>query len=216
MLVPRVSAISLAIAAAGSLFAQNPGYRENRRDELGVALQNGALRVAIDCSESRPCKVRFGNTVQLIKNAGTVKSSGSSSGLVFIYVDPSGRLVAGSTVDLACDGCRYARGATQFPVNSIPLFTWTIVKGGFTPMGGADYRAEIATKNVLSGSGILATENEGTTTLEVDPTLVSFHVITPPKTSASACSAGESSFDDDYYYVCVAHNKWKRAPLSNF
>lgn len=216
MFVLRVSAAMLVLAAGGSLFAQNQEPPPVHRQELGVELRDGVLRVAQDCSESRPCRVRFGNTVQLIKSGGAVRLSGSRSGLVLLYVEPSGRLVAGSTLDLACEGCRYARGVNQFPVDSIPLFTWSAADGKFLPTGGTDYRAYMATKNVASGSGMVAIENEGTTTLGIDPMVVSMHVLTPPKTAASPCSVGEFSFDSDYYYVCVAANKWKRAPLSNF
>ncbi|MBV9759039.1 MAG: hypothetical protein JO340_00605 [Acidobacteriaceae bacterium] len=216
MIVFRCSAVLLAVAANGVLLAQGPETPPFHREELSVALRDGVLHVAADCSETRPCKVRFGNTVQLIKNGGSVKASGSHSGLVLIYVEPSGRLVAGSTLELVCEGCRYERGVSQFPANAIPLFNWAVIDGKFSASGGADYRAEMATKNVASGEGLMATENEGTTTLGIDPALVSMHVLTPPKTSASACSVGEFSFDSDYYYVCVAANKWKRTALSNF
>jgi len=216
LFVLRVSAAILTMAMAGKVLAQNPEAPPVHREELGVALRDGALRVAPECSEGHPCKVRFGNTVQLIKSGGAVKISGTHSGLVLIYVEPSGRLVAGSTLELASEGCRYARGVTQFPPDSIPLYTWAVADGKFVPTAGTDYQAGLATKNVAGGPGIVATENEGLTSLGVDPALVSMHVLTPPKTSASACSVGEFSFDSDYYYVCVAANKWKRAALSNF
>ena len=212
----RISAVILAFIAAGNVFGQAPEAREERQGEVGAMLQNGVLRVGIDCSPARPCKARFGNTVHMIKNAATVKRSDPASGLVFIYIDPSGNLTAGSTVNLACDGCRYARGVTQFPANSIPLFTWTVVKSPVASAGISDFRAELAAKNIVSGPGIMTTDNEGTTTIAVDPTVVSLHASAPPRNSTSSCSAGEFSFDSDYYYVCVAANKWKRAALSNF
>jgi hypothetical protein len=37
-----------------------------------------------------------------------------------------------------------------------------------------------------------------------------------PKSSSSPCVAGTRTADANYEYVCVATNKWKRAPLSDF
>lgn len=212
----RFSAVALAIIITASVSGQAPGIREERPSELGAVLRDGVLRVGIDCSPARPCKVRFGSTVHLIKNAALVKLAGPASGLAFIYVDPSGNLTAGSTAVLTCEGCKYARGVTQFPANSIPLFTWTVVK---SPLGGTgvdDFRAELSTKDIVSGPGIMTTENEGTTTISIDPTVASLHAAVPPRSSASPCSTGQFSFDNDYYYFCIATNKWKRAALATF
>jgi hypothetical protein len=206
---------ALAFAVAGPLIAQPPARPETAREEFVAAVENGALRVATDCSETRPCKARFGSVVRLIKTAGTVKVAGQASGQILLYVDASGALIAGSTLNLTCEGCKYARGATQFPSDAIPLFTWTVVKGVLA-QNGTDFRTEFATKPIASGPGILTTDDEGKTTVAVDPTLVGLHVLVPPKTSESKCTAGEFSFDSDYYYVCVAPNKWKRLALSNF
>lgn len=216
MSVLKVTVLLLMAAVALQISGQIPERREERRGEFGTALENGTLRVGIDCSEAKPCNARFGNTVHPVKRAVAVKPTGKASGLVFVYLDPSGDLMAGSTIALLCDGCKYARGVTQFPANSIPLFTWIVVQGAFTTTGGSDFRAELSTKNIAAGQGMMITEDAGTATAAIDPAVVSSRVMLPPKTSASNCSSGEFSFDGDYYYVCVATNKWKRVALSNF
>jgi hypothetical protein len=215
LLLLRIAAVFVAIAIVHQMAGQDLGKREERKGEFAAALENGALRIGIDCSDAKPCNVRFGNTVHTIKTPGSVKPSGQASALVFIYVTSSGDLAAGSTINLTCEKCRYMRGITQFPADSLPLFTWGIVKGAFERTG-TDFRAELSTKNVTAGQGIMTIDNSGTTMVSLDPALVSLHVLTAPKSSNSACTAGEFSFDDQYYYVCVSTNRWNRAALSNF
>lgn len=212
----RFAAVMAVIVIAAQLSAQAPERREERRGEFGAALENETLRVGIDCSDARPCNVRFGSVVHAVKSAARVKPLGRTSGPVFIYVDASGEVVAGSPVNLQCEACRYARGVTQFPANSVPLFTWTIVQGAFDRTSGTDFRASLSTTNVAAGSGIMVADNAGTATVAIDSTVVSTRVIVPPKTSSSPCASGQFSFDVDYYYLCIAANKWKRFALSNF
>jgi hypothetical protein len=212
----RIGALVVGIVVAGQSSGQAPERREDRRGEFGATLENGTLRVGIDCSDARPCNVRFGSVVHAVKSAARVKPVAKTSGPVFIYVDPSGELVAGSPVSLQCEGCRYAKGVTQFPASSIPLFSWTIVQGAFQAAGGSDFRASLATTNVVAGAGITVADNAGTAAVAIDPTVVSERVVVPPKSSSSACTSGQFSFDADYYYVCVVANKWKRFALSNF
>lgn len=212
----RFAAVVVVIVMASQSSAQAPERREGRTGELGAGIENGTLRVGIDCSDARPCNVRFGSVVHAVKVAARIKPLGKSSGPVFIYVDPSGDLVAGSPVNLQCEECRYARGVSQFPANSIPLFSWAIVQGAFDPRTGTDFRASLARTNVAAGPGVTVADNGGTATVAIDATVVSTRVITPPKSSSSACSSGQFSFDADYYYVCIAPNKWKRFALSNF
>jgi hypothetical protein len=215
MLLRRSLAASVAFLVCGAATGYGQS-RDQHEGELGAIVENGALRIGIDCSETRPCRVRFGSTVHLIKNAARVRPSGVASGLVYIYVEPTGDLAAGSALNVVCDGCKYVRGVTQFPANSIPLFTWTMVKGAFPASGGTDYRAEFSSQNITSGPGIVVMENEGAATVSADPTVLSLRAGAPPKTSTSACSTGQFTFDADYYYICIATNKWKRITLSNF
>ena len=119
-------------------------------------------------------------------------------------------------MNLACDGCLYTAGVTQFPPNSIPLFTCTVAAGAFEAAGCTDLRAVFSTTRLLNGAGVMITDDAGSATVSIDPTLVSLHVSAVPKMSHDTCSTGQFSFDKDYYYVCIAANAWKRFALSSF
>ena len=180
--------------------------------DFGTTLSSDTLTVGAGCSASTPCNVRVGNTVYSFKSSATVTASGSTSGLVFIYIDSSGNLTAGSVASLTCTGCLYVSGVTAFPSGSIPLFNWTVTGGSLTAGSGVDFRAFLSTKALASGPGILVAENAGISTISIDPSVASTYVLTPPTTSSSTCSTGQFSIDSNYYYVCSAPSVWKRIP----
>ncbi|MGI9071629.1 MAG: hypothetical protein ACR2JB_10020 [Bryobacteraceae bacterium] len=184
--------------------------------DFAAVLANGSLTLDVGCSASNPCNARLGNTVYSFRTSAVVTPVGPTSGLVLVYIDGAGNLTAGSTVALTCQGCLYVSGATSFPANSIPLFTWTLTSGSFDAAGGTDFRALLSSKNALSGTGIIITENGGTSTIAIDPSVVATQVLTPPITSSAACSVGQFSWDDNYYYLCTASNGWKRIALASF
>lgn len=190
-------------SSGGASFAAQLG-------DFGTTLSNNTLTIGSGCSASTPCNVRVGNTVYSFKSSATVTASGSTSGLVFIYIDGSGNLTAGSTATLTCTGCLYVSGATAFPSGSIPLFNWTVTSGNFAGGSGTDFRAFLSTKALAGGAGILVSENSGISTISIDPTVAATFVSTPPTTSSSTCSTGQFSVDSNYYYVCSATNVWKR------
>lgn len=190
-------------SGSGASFASQLG-------DFSTSLSSGTLTIGSGCSASTPCNVRVGNTVYSFKNPATVTSSGSTSGLVFIYVDSAGNLTAGSTATLSCSGCLYVSGISAFPAGSIPVANWTVSGGNLASGSGVDFRAFLSTKALASGPGILVSENSGVSTISVDPTLVSTYVSTPPTTSSSTCSIGQFSVDSNYYYFCAAANVWKR------
>jgi hypothetical protein len=178
--------------------------------DFGTTLSSGTLTIGAGCSASTPCNVRVGNTVYSFKSSATVTASGSTSGLVFIYIDSSGNLTAGSQVTLTCTGCLYVSGITAFPTGSIPLSNWTVTGGSLNAGSGADFRAFLSTNAVASGPGILVSNNSGISTISIDPSVASTYVSTPPTTSSSTCSTGQFSVDSNYFYVCSATNVWKR------
>jgi hypothetical protein len=178
--------------------------------DFSTSLSTGTLTIGAGCSASTPCNVRVGNTVYSFKSSATVTSSGSTSGLVFIYIDNLGNLTAGSLASLTCSGCVYVSGITAFPAGSIPLANWTVTGGSLSAGSGVDFRAFLSTKALSSGTGILVSENSGISTVAIDPSVVSTYVSTPPTTSSSTCSTGQFSVDSNYYYVCSATNVWKR------
>jgi hypothetical protein len=183
---------------------------------FSAALVGETLKVGTDCSERTPCNVRSGNFVRSFKAPVAIRVSGPTSGSVLVYLDTAGNLAAGSKVNLSCEGCLYARGIIQFPPDSIPLFTCTVAAGAFQQAGCTDLRAAFSTTGMVSGTGVLITDKPGSAIISIDPTLISLHVLLPPKTSHDSCSISQYSFDNDYYYVCITANSWKRFALSTF
>jgi len=202
-------------AASGSSSGSGPMMAAQLGD-FAVVLASGTLTVGAGCSASNPCNVRLGNTVYSFRNSATVTPAGSTSGLLLLYIDGAGNLSAGSTASLTCSRCTYASGVTSFPANSIPLFSWTVTGGTFDAAGGTDFRALLSAKNLLSGMGVVISENAGISTISVDPSMVSTQVLTPPATSSAGCITGQFSMDSNYYYLCIASNSWKRIALTTF
>lgn len=178
--------------------------------DFSTTLSNGTLTIGSTCSASTPCNVRVGNTVYSFKSPATVSATGSTSGLIFIYVDSVGNLTAGSTVALTCTGCTYVSGITGFPAGSVPLSNWTVTSGNLVAGSAVDFRAFLSTKVLASGPGILISENTGISTISIDPSVASTYVTTAPSTSSASCSTGQFSVDTNYYYFCIAANTWKR------
>jgi hypothetical protein len=211
------TALNVWTLESGSGFTSGSGaIMAAQLGDFAAILANGTLTVGAGCSPSNPCNVRLGNTVYSFTHPATVTPSGSSSGVVLLYVDGAGNLIAGSTVALTCSGCTYVSGVTSFPSNSIPLFSWTAVAGAFDTAGGTDFRALMSAKNVVAGMGMLITDTGGSSSISVDSSIVSTQVLIPPATSAATCTTGQFSIDSNYYYVCIATNTWKRVALNSF
>ena len=185
-------------------------------NDFAAVLSGSTVTVGATCSAATPCNVRFGNTVRSFVSAATLTLSGSASGTVYIYIDPSGTLTAGSSVALTCSGCTYAVNVNSFPAGSIPLYSWTVTSGSFNSSGKTDMRALLSTKILAAGSGIQVIESAGTSTIAIDPTIVGTYVVTVPATSGASCTVGQFSTDASFYYFCVAANTWKRVALGAF
>jgi hypothetical protein len=106
-------------------------------------------------------------------------------------------------------------GVTAFPVDAIPVFTWSATNGTWDASGGADQRAFLSSKSVTAGTGITATEISGKTQLSADTTVIGLRVAAPA-TSSAACTAGSWATDGSFFYLCTSTNVWGRAALSTF
>ena len=213
--------IALAVAAcAVHAMPQQPEYHEpsrgELRSELAASVRNNVLHIGDSCSAGSPCNVRFGNTVHAIETAAAARPAGKESGLVLVYVNAAGDVTVGSAAPILCTGCKYERGVKQFPPDAVPLYTVALTGGTLDPHTLQDFRAQLSTKNVQGGPGIAITDVEGTARLAVDADLIGMRVLSPPKSSTAKCSTGEYAFDDEFYYVCVARDHWKRIALSSF
>jgi hypothetical protein len=187
-------------------------------DQLKDFLVTGSgpvLTIGANCSATSPCNVGFGNnTYSIAGSAAATLTSGT--GVAYIYISSSGALTVGHAMTLTCSaGCVAQSGVTAFPINSIPLFTWTASDGSWNATGGLDRRAFLSTKTFTTGIGLIGSDVGGQAVLSIDTSLVGLQT-TAPATSSSVCTVGSWAKDADFYYVCVSANTWKRAALSSW
>jgi len=184
-------------------------------DFVATRVSSIALTIGAACSSATPCNVRIGAQVYSFSTGGTLTLS-SGSGTAYIYISSTGVLTAGNNLSASCStGCTAQAGITAFPVDCIPLFTWTATNGTWDANGGTDERAFLSTQVLEAGAGIQLTQTSGQNTVMADPTTVGLRVAAPA-TSSSACVAGTWAASSSYYYVCVSTNTWMRAALSSF
>ena len=140
------------------------GERDGDGAVDGEPEQHDGTVIGSNCSLSSPCEYRIGSVVYSAGAPATLDVS-SSSGLVYLYIDPSGLLTAGESATgnpaLTCTGCQVLGGITQFPAYSIPLCTWNITNGTFDSTG-TDSRAVLAGGTVIAaGSNVAITQARG-------------------------------------------------------
>jgi len=174
------------------------------------------LSIGSACTATTPCNAGFGGQTYSFSSGGVVNVSGGT-GTAYVYISSEGVLTVGHNLTANCStGCTAQAGVTAFPLNSIPVFTWTATNGTWDATGGSDQRAFLSgTQTLTSGAGIQLTQTPGASTVATDSTVVGLRVAAPA-TSSSACVAGTWAADTSYYYVCVNENAWLRAPLATF
>jgi hypothetical protein len=184
--------------------------------DFAVTLANStALTIGAFCAPGNPCNARFGSVVYSILNSATVTLT-AGTGTAFIYVASSGQFTVGHNLALACNaGCVAQSGVTAFPVDSIPLFTWTATAGAWNVSGHVDFRSFLATKSVASGVGLLTVDVNGVATLSLDTTVVGLRVAAPA-TSSSACTPGVWATDGSFFYICSAVNTWEKTAVASW
>ena len=148
-------------------------------------------------------------------SGGSVTVSGGT-GTAYIYISGTGALTVGHNLTASCGwGCTAQSGVTAFPLDSVPLFTWTATGGTWDTGGGMDRRAFLSTQVLGAGSGIQLTQTSGQNTVSADSSVVAMRV-SVPGSAASACVTGTWAANASYYYICVNTNSWVRAALSTF
>jgi len=173
------------------------------------------LAIGAGCSTTTPCLVRFGSLVFSFGSGATATIT-AGSGLALVYVSSAGVLTVGSNVTATCSsGCAALSDVTAFPVDAIPLFTWSATTGTWDASGGVDQRAFLSSKSVTAGPGITTTEISGKTQLSADTSVIGLRVAAPG-TSSTACTTGSWATDGSFFYLCTATNVWRRAALSSF
>jgi len=196
-----------------SLQSSSGGGGEVSILEAGL-LDSQTLQIGSNCSATKPCNVRFGNTVFSFTQPATASIS-AGTGTGYFFVTPAGTLVAGHTMTVTCaGGCVAESGVTGFPIDSIPLFAWAATSGAWNATG-TDARAFLSTRNVSVGMGLASVHVAGQLTLSIDTAVVGVRVAVPA-TSTDPCQAGWWALDLSYYYVCVETDNWRRMGLGSW
>ena len=175
-----------------------------------------ALSIGTGCNAGNPCTARFGNTSYQFVAAVTATIS-AGTGTAYVYISAGGSLTVGHSMTLTCSmGCTALSGVTSFPVDSIPLYTWTASSNGqWDSNGGTDWRSVISTKNITAGVGLVGASVGGATTMSLDTAVVGLRVAVPSSSTAS-CTSGFWAADANFFYICQASNSWRRLGLSNW
>jgi hypothetical protein len=130
------------------------------------------LAIGQNCSVTTPCNVRWGNRVYTFVTSATVTLT-AGTGVAYIYVDANGTLSVGHNLTLACaSSCVAIPGTTAFPVNSIPIYTWTATGGAWDATGGLDKRALWSGKILSAGTGIVTLDTGSNTNISIDSAAV--------------------------------------------
>ncbi len=126
------------------------------------------LTVAGLCSGTTPCNFRFGSQAYQIISPATVTVT-SGTGTAYFYLTSDGLLNVGHNLTATCSlACNAVGSVTGFPLNSIPLFSWTASGGTWNAAGARDARAFLSTKFVTGGPGANITETSLQTLVSVD------------------------------------------------
>jgi hypothetical protein len=167
-------------------------------DLAAVRASSTALSIGAGCGPTSPCNVRFGYQVYSITNSATATVSGSGIGTAYIYVSPSGTLMVGNNLTVACSaGCIQQAGITSFPPNVLPVYTWTATNGTWDSTGGRDQRAFLSAKTLAAGTGIIDTEAPGLSTLAVDNGVIPTYLMNSatmafPSIATGGCAADQT------------------------
>jgi hypothetical protein len=142
-------------------------------DLLPVRTSSTVLTIGAGCASASPCNVRFGSQAFNIIASATATISGSATGTAYVYVSSAGTLMVGHNLTITCSsGCTQQTGITAFPINVVPIYTWTATSGTWDTTGGRDQRAFLSAKTLAGGQGIIITEAPGQSTLAVDNSVI--------------------------------------------
>lgn len=126
------------------------------------------LTVNAACSSIAPCNYQVGTVTYNFASSTTATLGGTTSGVVYEYLDQLGNITFGSLATLTCSsGSTCTSGVTAFPPGSKPLYAWPTSGGSFTacPTNGCDVRAWLSNFFISPGTGISITYSGGIPTI---------------------------------------------------
>jgi hypothetical protein len=153
------------------------------------------LAIGPNCSTATPCNMRWGNRVYTFVSAAAVTLT-AGTGVAYIYVDANGTLTVGHNLTLSCaSSCTAAPGTAAFPVNSIPIYTWTATGGVWDTTGGLDKRALLSGKILSAGTGIVTVDTGSNTNIAIDSAAVPAYLTASATLNFGAIAAGACAAD---------------------
>jgi len=167
--------------------------------DFAVSVTNpNLLTIGALCSLATPCNVRFGTVTYSITQSSTVTLSGGTD-TAYIYLTGDGTLNVGSSfLTLACSsGCQVQTNVSQFPINSIPVFTWNASGGAWAIGGGFDQRAFLSAKLLAAGTGVVILESGTSSTVSVDSSVIPTFITGSASLTFSAIGAGSCSTEQN-------------------
>jgi uncharacterized protein YdbL (DUF1318 family) len=174
--------ITFAVAQSGRCVVSSGGGGSGTSGGASMGAQLGdfnvtettptVLTIGANCSTATPCNIRWGGRVYTFTASKTVTLT-AGTGMAYFYIDSNGTLNAGHNLTLTCTSpCSAVAGVIAFPVNSIPLFTWSATNGTWDVAGGSDKRAFLSGKTLNAGTGIVTLDTGSTTSIAVDSAAV--------------------------------------------
>jgi hypothetical protein len=180
----------------GALQAPSGAGMATQLGDFAVVITSpSTLSIGGNCSVATPCNVRFGTQVYSITAPAGVSISGGS-GLEYFYVDTTGALTAAGGLTVVCGGsCVVSPSGSGFPINTIPLYTWSAANGIWDAHGGSDRRGWLSSNPVLGGPGIATVAAAGQTTISVDSGVVPTYLTASATLDFPSIPAGTCSSD---------------------
>ncbi len=150
------------------------------------------LTIGAGCSAATPCNVRFGNVVYALTSPVRATLGSGATGTAFIYVSSDGSVNVGSNMSVVCSGCNAISGVVSYPVNTIPLYTWTATSGIWNGTG-TDKRAMLSTKGLTALTGLTAVDTGALTAIGIDTSVVPTYVSAGGSLSFGTINSGACS-----------------------
>ena len=191
----------------------------------GVSYNLGDVAVAIFTAKHDARDLDSAAAIQKASGLG-LSTSGSNFTLSLVPADTDsffdgkslawdiqGQLSDGKVLTLASGTLRINGDVTRELMTSVQVFTSDPPIPGNTLPAATQQEAEDGTETALRSWSPLRIA-QAIAALAQSVGGLSF--VAPPATSTSTGAAGSIAEDDDYLYVCVATNTWRRVPLSDW
>lgn len=162
--VVNFSANGLATGVSSATISGGGGG-SSRPTDFQTTVSGQVLTANAACATATPCNAPVGGTTYSFTTSSTATLSGSTSGVIYEYIDTAGNLTFGSLATISCSNCTYVSGITAFPADSIHLYTWQTAAGSFTGTS-ADLRSFISgSQPLVAGTNVTITSSGGIKTI---------------------------------------------------